>query len=801
MLVPIEWLKEYVDITIPDLELAKKLTDSGSSVERTHVIGQGLDDLIVAEVLEVAKHPNADRLNVAQVNTGKETIEVVCGALNLAAGQHIVFARPGARVPVNMHDEARGPFVLEEAKIRGVVSHGMICSVAELGIGEDHSGILVLPQDTTVGNPITKELGYPQTVFDIEVTTNRSDQLAMIGLAREVSVLTDTPLNIPEVTAVAGDNTVDFATSINATTGIRLAAQVLDITVGPSPWWMQQRLYLSGMRPINNVVDITNYVMLEYGQPLHAYDLSQIEGQQLQIRMAKANETVITLDSVERTLTSEMMVIADAKKVLSVAGIMGGQASMIGESSKTIVLEAAAFDPVSVRKTANALALRSEASKRFERGVDPETSLQALNRAIELLQKYASASVRSVVSDTYPVAPEAKTVSLSQQKLNQYLGKCFDLAQAEKILQALGFEAAKQTKSAQRPVSSVQKQSPAMLTVSVPSWRLRDVEEDVDLIEEVVRMVGYSSLPITLPAGPLPGHLVNRTYTNRMVVKRLLSQAGWSEALTNSLTNQAETNGVAALAIANPLSSEWTHMRQSVLPGLLEVAQRNSRHGDVRLFELSTVYQPQKQGLPAEEWNLGLVLNTADAVEANFVSVKGIIEEVLAQLGIEPNLITYVLAKQANTSSDMSNTAAIQLNDKLIGFVGPLTDQAANSLDLQSSAIIAEVRLTDLFTLAQPKQFVPLPKYPAVEEDLSLLVDETKQLGPVLEQIASSQPFVETIAVVEVYRHPSLGEHKKSPLIHLAYRKPDGTLSANEVAEVRQHIIATLTKEDIHVRE
>lgn len=780
MLVPLSWIKEYVDLDLPVAELAALLTASGSSVERVYTVGEGLDDLIVAKAVEVAKHPNADRLKVAQVDTGSSVVEVVCGAPNLEAGQYIVFARPGARVPVDMHDPERTSFTLTEATIRGVVSHGMICSAAEMGLGENHEGIVVLPDSLTVGQAIPEALGYPQTVLDIEVTTNRADELSLIGLAREVAVLTGKKLKLPTLKAheLNAANSSDISVVIESEHCLRLMAQQISVTVKPSPWWMQQYLSLSGMRPINNVVDITNFVMLEYGQPLHAYDLAKVEGQKLVARQARKDETVTTLDGIERKLSDSMLVIADESKVVGVAGIMGGEASRTDATTSQIILEAATFDAVAIRKTANALALRSEASKRFERQVDASTSPQALARAVDLLVEYADGQVIGVGQDSYPSPQNEKSFTLSQKKINQYLGKELPLKEAAKILSSLGFE------------KLPHQVDDGLLSVSVPSWRMRDVEGEEDLIEEVVRIVGYSNLPAELPSGQLPNIPLNAQFEAANALRLTLSQSGWWETLHNSLTTPEIEGMAGGVAIANPLSTQWTHMRQSLLPGLLATAKRNIRQsGNLKLYELSAVYLPREEGLPSEQKALALVLVNNQDIELSFMNLKGVLKN-LGELTYTPG---------EHRLGQVGNVAVIALNGQSIGWLGQLEDSVRQRHDLPEGTLVAEVSVAHLGT-STTRTFRPLPTYPAVEEDLSLVVEDGVALGKVLNQLEQIE-LVEQVGVTEIYRSPSLGAGKKSPLIHIVFRSQTQTLSADEVASAREQIIATLKEKGITVRD
>ena len=600
MLVSLSWLREYIDDGLSSTDLAQKLTASGSSVERTVTVGQGLDDLIVGLVEEVRPHPNADRLRLAKVNVGAKTVEVVCGATNLEAGQHIVYAGEGAHIPINMHDDERQPFVLKKATIRGVESNGMICSVAEMGLGEDHDGILVLPESTMVGQRITEALAYPQTVFDIEVTTNRSDELSMIGLAREVSALTGKPLTLPQAKHSHAASQDGHNPIIQTEDCFRLMTQQLQVKVKASPWWMQQRLALAGMKPINNVVDITNYVMLEYGQPLHAYDATKLHGQSLIARTASKDEKITTLDGVERTLEAGMVVIADESQAVGIAGIMGGEASKITDQTENIVLEAAVFNPIAIRKAANTLALRSEASRRFERSVDREMTATAMARATYLLVEHAEAQVLSSVQDSYPAPLESKQLTLHATKLHQYLGQQADAAQVRSILKSLGFGDAQ----------AFGNDTEWEIAVRVPSWRAHDVLEEVDLIEEVVRMVGYDQLPVSLPGGELPATIIRNQYTQRQELRTLLAQAGWSEIISVSLVGENLLRQLQMplpeIQLANPLSSEWTHLRSSLLPGLIKSAGDNIRWSQsLKLFELGATYLPNDKLAPREDICLG----------------------------------------------------------------------------------------------------------------------------------------------------------------------------------------------------
>ncbi len=796
MLVPLSWIKKYVDIPVSVDELVAKLNASGTSVEHVYSLGQGLDDLVVGHVEEVYPHPQADRLRLAKVNDGQKTVEVVCGASNLAAGQKIVFARPGSRIPVDMHDPQRKPFTLSTATIRGVVSNGMICSTAEMGLGQDHDGILVLDQNLQPGTAINQALDYPQTILDLEITTNRSDELSVIGIAREVATLLGQKLNSPQPTIgqEAANQNLVYEPAIQDPACYRLITRALQVKVGPSPYWLQQALELSGMRPINNVVDITNYVMLEFGQPLHAYDTAKLQGQSILARLAMEGESITTLDGQVRTLTPDMLIIADEQQPIGIAGIMGGQASAIEDTTQTIVLEAAVFDPVVIRKTANTLALRSEASKRFERSVDREQSATAIDRAIELLTQYAQAKVAGPKRQLYPQPYETKQLNLSSNKLFQYLGRSIDPLQARDILASLGFSVN----------STIGKDNDWQIALRVPSWRMHDIQGQEDLIEEVARILGYDELPKQLPSGPMTGLPISPHYRNAQAIKQQLAQRGWTETMSISLVGQdlyaKAARQLPSVSLSNPLSSEWTHIRDSLVPSLIQVVANNySRHHQptLNLFELSHVYEATSD-LPSQKTHLALAIHDQISAEHSLATLKATVISILNQLGVPAINFAANTQPQAPYHDDY---LWIKSNDRLIGNLGYLDAQTCQNFDIPAHVLIAELDIDQLINSTHHQLFIPLDKYPSLEEDLSLLIDEQQPIGPIIDAIIKAgQPLLQQAYLTDTYRHDSLGKNQKSPLIHLVFRHPDKTLSSQEVAETRTKIVDQLKQQGITLR-
>lgn len=801
MLVPLSWINEYVDPSEDLSELVAKLNASGTSVEHVFSIGQGLDDLVVGQVLEVYPHPQADRLRLAKVEAGQGPVEVVCGAHNLAADQHIVFAKPGSRIPVDMHDPERKSFVLQTATIRGVVSNGMICSVAEMGLGEDHDGILVLDTDAKPGTPINQVLNYPQIVLDLEITSNRSDELSVIGIAREIATLTNQTLHAPQpnLSNVQVDNSVPiFEPIIQSPDCYRLITRSLSVKVGPSPYWLQQRLQLAGMRSINNVVDITNYVMLETGQPLHAYDAHKLHGSQLIARPAQAGESMTTLDGQERPLQEGILLITDQERILGIAGIMGGQDSGTTEDTTNIVLEAAAFNPVAIRKTANTISLRSEASKRFERTVDRENTDLAIDRAVELLLELASTTEIGPKKQAYPQPQEARQLNLGSKKLFQYLGQRIDPLQVREILKSLGFGDA----------SAFGKDDDWQIAVWVPSWRLHDIQQEEDLIEEVVRILGYDQLPVELPAGQPTGLSLNQRWRNQVAIRHSLAQAGWMETMSISLVGQElyqkAHSPLPSVRLSNPLSSEWTHMRDQLLPSLAEVVAKNHyRHKSdqaLRLFELSSVYLGADEGLPNQHLHLGLAIHQADQAEQAVAQTKGVIQQALQQVGIQAQQIQYQPANQP-LGLLSPGYLEIKVDDYTVGHLGNLSLAACLAFDIPKHLVLAELNLEPFLEQKPINQFAPPSRFPGIEEDISLLVPESESLGLILDIIKQAgQPLLEQAQVSSIYRHSSLGPNKKSPLIHLVFRHPDQTLTNQEVAPVREAIINALAEQGITPR-
>jgi phenylalanyl-tRNA synthetase beta chain len=654
MRVPLSWLKEYVDIALPLPELAERITLAGLEVEDVVQIGAewDRDKIVVGEIVEVRPHPNADRLTIAVVDHGADEPEaVVTGAANIEVGdrgQRVAFARAGARLIDGYSDEKRY-LTLKPTKIRGVRSAGMVCSEKELGLSDEHEGILILHDDAPVGVPLQDYLG--DTVLDIELTPNLGRCLSIIGVAREVAALTGQPLRVTEPTMKAEgppvDPQIDLQIDDPDLCSRYSATLVKGVKIGPSPRWMQQRLRLAGMRPINNIVDITNYVMLEWGQPLHAFDYDKLRGRDkggppvIIVRRAQPGERLTTLDGVERQLEQDMLLITDGGGAIAIAGVMGGLESEIGESTTNVLLESANFNNLNNRRTSELLKLPSEASLRFGRGLPPETTVIAARRASEFMRSLAGGTIAEGIADAYPVQSVTKVIDLAPTEVERLLGITLSRERIVQILESLGF-------------ACEPGEGSAPIRVTVPYYRL-DVEIAADLVEEVARIYGYDKIPDTLLRDELPPQRRNEPLEAERLVRDLLVGSGLSEVITYSLTNldsvaklkpgPEELNPANYIRVANPLSSEREYMRRTLMNSLLETLRDNLRFLDrVAIFEIARVYLPQPdQQLPDEPRRLCIAMSGprhhthwtgAGAGQLDFYDLKGIVEMLLDRLRI-----------------------------------------------------------------------------------------------------------------------------------------------------------------------
>ncbi len=787
MRAPISWLKEYVDIDIPPADLAHRLTMAGAEVGAMETVG-GWENTVVGEVVAVEPHPQADRLRLATVNLGKEKLTVVCGAPNVAAGQKIAFARVGAEL---IDPDSGKTLKLKKVKIRGVESAGMVCSERELGISDRHEGIMVLPPDAPVGTPLSEYIG--DTILDLDITPNRPDLLSVLGIAREVAALIGKQVSPPDISYAEAGEAIDSKASVEINDPDLCprycASLITDVKIGPSPPWMEQRLISAGMRPINNIVDVTNYVMLEFGQPLHAFDFENIADRRIIVRRA-SNEKMHTLDGTARDLSNEMLVIADGMGPVAVAGIMGGAESEVTEATTSILLESANFNPASIRRTSSAFKLRSEASLRFEKGLSPELPLPALKRATQLIAELSGGKIARGVIDIYPGKQDTKPVSLTARQVERILGVSIPIERMMSILESLGF--------------GCTQAGSGELMVEIPYWRT-DVGLAEDLVEEIARIIGYDELPITLPSGAIPEFEPDPIRTLKEKTRDILVGCGMQEVITYSLTNVETLKKVAAqptpLKVANPITLEQEYLRTTLQPGLLKTLSANEKHEEnsIRLFEVGKVYLPREGDLPEErEMVCGVLCGNrldqcwrGESGLLDFFDAKGIVETLVQRLG----------AAAAFTSSDNStlspgSQAAIMVGDDGVGIVGELHPRVAEGFDISARPVcLFQIDLQKLLpATTSPHVYRPIPRFPTSLRDIALVVDISTPAQRIVD-IIQGFPLVAEVNIFDVYIGEQVPKGKKSLAFRIIYQSPERTLTDDEVKKVQQQILDRLSKE------
>ncbi len=810
MRVPLSWLKEYVDVVLPVEELADRLTSAGLEVEKIERIGEtwDRDKIRVGQVLEVRPHPNADRLVIAVVDYGAPApMAVVTGAPNLRPGDKgvkVAFAVAGARL-IDGHAEGQQMMTLKPSKIRGVESAGMVLSEKELGISEDHEGILELPAEAPVGMPLVDYLG--DTVLTIELTPNLAYAMSITGIAREVAALTGQELRLPApVLHGEGQPAVEQATVEIADPDLcprYIAAIIRDVEIGPSPVWMQRRLNLAGMRPINNVVDVTNYVMLEVGQPLHAFDLDLLHGKEpggrpaIIVRRAHPGEVMTTLDGVQRTLDGQMLLITDGQGPVAIAGIMGGLESEVTEGTRNILLEAANFDYLNVRRTSQLLKLSSEAAQRFGRGLDPELPPLGAVRAAELMRELARGHVATGLVDAYPVPAETPVIDLDPHEVERLLGVSLPVERIQGILESLGF--------------GVQATGRGTLTVTVPTHR-RDVRLSADLVEEVGRIYGYDNLPATLLPDELPPQSRNLSHILEARTRDILVGSGLQEIITYSMTNLASVARLAPgaagpapesyIRLANPLSVERNVMRQTLEDAMLQTLAASVRvTGRAMLFEIGRVYLPQPgQVLPAEPRRLCLGLAGPRGARAwgcdtteplDFFDLKGIVDTLLERLGVRGAVYEPV----EGPTFQPGRAARMVLDGQALGMLGEVAPAVRAAFDLPAARVpLAELDLEAIIARASlMREMEPISRFPAVTQDLAVVVDQDVPAARVLDAIRrAGGELLRQAVLFDVYRGEQIPPGKVSLAYALTYQAPDRTLTDAEVARIQERVVRTL---------
>lgn len=787
MKVSLKWLEDYVRVDVPVRKLVELLDLSGTKVEAVIEPGKDLEGISVAEVVEIHDHPNADNLSLVDIRTGSGQERVVCGAKNFSVGDRVPYAGLGARLP---------GLTITERKIRGEVSRGMLCSASELGVSKDHAGILILPSDAELGADVIKVLNLNDTVLDLEITPNRPDCMSMIGIAREVAALLGNELLIPEVpSGTPADTTVTVKIKLEDPQGCpRYVAHLInDVKPGPSVGWIAARLLAAGIRPISNVVDATNYILLETGQPLHAFDAALVHDHSIIVRRARPKERLRTLDGVDRELTRADLLIADPKKPLALAGVMGGEGSEVSDATTSVILESAYFDPGSVARTSRRLGLRTEASARFERGMDPEILLFAAARCARFISSTAGVAPSLQVVDEYPVTIERKKVTLRPARTNKVLG--FDLS-------------SRSQSGHLRSVQLVVEERDGELDVEIPTFR-PDIEREVDLIEEVARLAGLEHLPSTLPKGGSGGlDVVQRA---ERTLRRALAGMGMSEAWTSSLAGSEDLDrlGLAPehparrmVALMNPMTEQEDRLRTTLLPGLLRAVAHNVAHrvDDVALFELARIYEPvEGRELPDEPLILSGVCAGQrvakgwgiDARPWNFFEAKGILESALSVFGVKVSL-----APSEGLPFHPTRAATVFLNDRAVGSIGEIHPEVCDRVDVPEGTVAFEVGMGPVFSaMAGRVKVGDLPRFPAALIDVAVVVDESVAASAIEQEIAATgAPELVDTRLFDVYRGAQIPEGKKSLAYALRLQVADRTLTDQDTSAVIARVVAALRK-------
>jgi len=791
------WLRQYTDFRFSPEELAESLTMLGLEFERIERPGIKYEGFVVGEVLDVQRHPKADRLTVCRVRTGKETLQIVCGAPNVAAGQKVPVGLVGATVPRNQHEASGKPFVLSQVSLRGVESSGMICSAYELDLGKDADGILVLDAKAKVGQPLAAFLGMDDVVYDVEITPNRPDWLSHIGIAREIAVLTGKMPRLPKISLREGKERITRYLSVRVEDPQlcpRFAVRMIrGVQIGPSPAWLQQWLTLAGLRPRNNVVDITNFVMLENGHPMHAFDYALLEDQRLVIRRAGSGLRFVTLDGREHDIPSASMMVCDGKKPVSIAGVMGGANSEIRDGTVDVVLEAAYWNPSSIRRTARALGISTDASVRFERGADPQAVHFVLDRAAALVSELAGGTILRGARDVYPARIRERLVPLRPARANAVLGTTQTAAQMTRALRLLGIRPARRTKD--------------RTLFAVPTFRV-DIEREIDLIEEVARVFGYNNIEEKTRTSvdfvqPFP-----RTSPGDRVRARVIG-AGFREVITNSMHDErrAALNGKMPVRILNPQNQDMLMLRTSLLPGMLDVVARNLNSGteDLRLFEVGHVFSIDQTDRPKlvehflEEECLGLLLTGKAAPaqwhekprQVDFFDAKGEVEALLEQLPLDK----WLLIPYPALGNILENVLAVEIEGCFAGYLGRVREDVLKSFGIEQQVFTAELLLTPL-TQSTGRVFEPLPKYPKVRRDVAFSVS-AEVTAEVMQQAirASAGELLQRVELFDMYQGDKFTAGTKSLAFTLELMSRDRTLTDAEIDAVVQRVVRHVERE------
>lgn len=788
MLLPMKWLKDYVNIDLDSKEFSDKLTLTGSHVESIIPLDKGIKKVVVGKILNIEKHPNADKLVITTTDVGEEKLKIVTGASNIKEGDYVPVALVGARLP--------GGIKIKKGKLRGEESFGMLCSLDELGISdsvipkEQRDGIFILDKEYPLGTDIKDILGLNGDVIELEITPNRPDCLSVVGMAREACATFDKEIKYPEISIKNGEESIsDYVKDIEILDKDlcnRYYAKVIkDVKIESSPLWLQTRLMEVGMRPINNIVDVTNYVMLEFGEPIHAFDLDKIKDKKIIVRRALDSEKITTIDSVERKLNPSNLVIADSEKPIAIAGVMGGLDSEVTSGTETILIEAANFNDKNVRLTSKSLNLRTEASARFEKGIDPNLCEIACNRVCQLIEEIGAGKVVGEYIDDYIEKAIEKVITLRTDKVNRLLGTNIDKNDMIDILEGLELKV---------------EEKEECLKVTVPTFRL-DLEAEVDLIEEIGRIYGFHNIKNE----PLRGALIRGEKSYDKVVedkvKSILEGLGMNEIMTYSFVSpkvydkiklSEDSEKRKCIKIMNPLGEDYSVMRTTLIPNAMDVLARNYNYGVERAFiyEIGNIFIPKElpiKKLPIERKMLSLGMYG----DVDYYYIKGVVDTLLERLGI---LKCKYLREENHPSFHPGRTANIIYKDKVLGVIGEIHPDILENYHIKERVYISELDFDTIIEIANlERQYKPLAKYPAITRDLAIVLDREILVKDIEEKILENgEGLIEKVDLFDVYMGKQIPEDKKSIAFSVTYRSSERTLKDEEVTKVHNNIISKL---------
>ena len=792
MLISLNWLKQYIDLDGIEInEMENSLTMIGQEVEKIEIAGSNLENVVTAKIIEKEMHPDSDHLTVCKVDNGKEILQIVCGASNHKAGDKVVLAQIGAKLSED--------FVIKKGKIRGKESCGMLCSEVELGIGSDKDGIIILPEDAPVGVPFKDYLGINDTVFELEITPNRPDCLSHIGIARELSAYYGKELKYPETEI---KNEIEEKTSDNVKVTIedsnlsrRYVTRILkNVTVKESPKWLKERIESVGLRSINNIVDVSNFILMEMNHPNHVFDLDKIEGNEIKVKSAVKGDKLVTLDEQERELEDGDIVICDSKKILALGGVMGGLDSEVTDNTKNILLEVAQFNSQNVRKTSRRLTLSSDSSYRFERGIDVEDSIKVINRLANLIQEVAGGEILNGYVDVYPVPHENKVAELNFERLNRFVGKVIPREKVIEILRNLEIDV---------------KDNGETLTLTAPSYR-GDLELEQDYFEEVIRMYGFDNIENILPRVDINKNSTLDTTKLTDRVKTICASVGLKEVINYSFIpkdalQKLKFTGVSEdklIDISNPITEDFVTMRPTLLYSLIKNAKDNMNRNvsNIRFFEVSRTFEKAEE-LAKEDIKVGIILAGENdktlwnpkPVHYDFYDLKGIVEEIFSKLKFQ----SFSIKRSVQTEFHPGRSADIFVGKEYIGSFGEIHPDVLENFGLNKKTVLVAEFNIELIKKYINKPFVyqGIVKYPAVPRDLALVMNENILVGDVLKTIEKIDKKVEKVELFDIYQGIGVEPGKKSVAISILLRDDSKTLEEKEINDIIDKILAKMKKD------